>query len=143
MATENDPGPTLLNQTIMKNELGITPGKAEVVGAFVYVLQNNENRTDFRVNVNRRMSADYEAEEVANANLYAEAHNAANETGLTPRQLKEQRDGLLNIIKSVFDYPIEDLIGWSEGHEFVTCSFYPNDFKNILAAINNCENTLK
>jgi|GEM_PF-1988205 len=36
-----------------------------------------------------------------NADLIAEAGNVANETGLTPRQLLEQRDELLRIVKGM------------------------------------------
>lgn len=115
------------------NKLGITQGKAEAVGAFVYVLQHDENRTDFRVNVNRRVSADYEAEEIANANLYVEAHNVANETGLSPLQLKEQRDDLLDALKLVTAQlkSVEPLYGK-----------YKAAIKEGEKAINNCENTL-
>ena len=41
-------------------------------------------------------------ERQANRDLIAEAGTVANETGLTPRQLLEQRDELLKVVKSAF-----------------------------------------
>lgn len=38
----------------------------------------------------------------ANANLFAEAGTIANQTGLTPKQLLEQRDELLDVLKDVY-----------------------------------------
>ncbi|WP_417733157.1 hypothetical protein [Rosistilla oblonga] len=42
-----------------------------------------------------------EDEKKANAILFAETLNVANQTGLTPRQLLEQRDRLLEIVKGM------------------------------------------
>lgn len=50
-----------------------------------------------------------EARQRANARLIAEAGTVAHETGLTPRQLAEQRAELLEVVKK--------FIAWSEAEE--------------------------
>lgn len=52
----------------------------------------------------------------ATENLYliAEAFNVANETGLTPRQLLEQRNKLLDAFKVICEADEADLIGISD-----------------------------
>lgn len=40
-------------------------------------------------------------ENVCNVQLWAEGHNVYHETGLTPRELVEQRDRLLNLVKKI------------------------------------------
>ena len=90
----------------MKDELLITPGEAKVrVGMNAdVILYHNDKRIDFG-------DAIYHPDNVANATLYAEAHNVYNETKLSPRQMVERikaleldRDNLRafieNIIKS-------------------------------------------
>jgi hypothetical protein len=52
----------------------------------------------------------------ANANLIAEAFTVAHETGLTPRQLAEQRAELLTACKSAEEW----LSGWASAEPFLT-----------------------
>lgn len=42
-------------------------------------------------------------EEEANAALYVEAHNVANQSGLWPAELLEERERLLNALKAVWN----------------------------------------
>lgn len=51
----------------------------------------------------------------ANAELVADAFNTREETGLTPRQLAEQRAALLEACKSLYDELLRDHYG--EGYE--------------------------
>lgn len=120
------------------NKLGITRGKVKA--------QHSESNLAFNVvgtdlggryKIARFPYMDYgdgledfteqhKLEANGNANLYAEAHNVANETGLSPLQLKEQRDELLAVIKKVK----QDYGSLASKYE-------------LCKAINNCENTLK
>ena len=56
-----------------------------------------------------------ESERIANAELIAEAGTVLHETGLTPRQLAEQRAALLEACKSLYDELLRDHYG--EGYE--------------------------
>ena len=91
--------------------LKITPGKATLfIGNRVLEIQGEDGKpivgwmgfdaSDRGTRQNR-----------ANATLFCEAFNVANETGLTPRQLLEQRNELLREIESV----IVTMEGWSGG----------------------------
>jgi len=69
----------------------------------------------------------------ANTELIAEAGNVANETGLSPRQLLEQRNELLNLAKFTFKGLMGHLKGvlTDEAHEGVS--------KVIDEAIKTCD----
>jgi len=76
----------------------ITPGEARIIdGDFLYILnEDGSNRIHF--SITKGWASEWKGggirttqEEVnANATLYAEAHNVANECGMTPRQLLER-----------------------------------------------------
>jgi hypothetical protein len=57
----------------------------------------------------------HDGEEEANARLIAEAGTVYHETGLTPRQLAEQRAELIDALESVAVYGSDTLIGPSPG----------------------------
>jgi len=55
------------------------------------------------VSIRRTLGSLDRSVEAANANLIAEAFNVATETGLTPRQLADQRTELLAELKGIID----------------------------------------
>ena len=93
---------TIAMSTEKKKALGITPGEAKIIdGDFVYILnENGSNRVHFKISKgwalewsSQWMSGGLRTtQEEANANaaLYAEAHNVANETGMAPRELLDK-----------------------------------------------------
>lgn len=121
------------------NKLGITPGvwvahKPEGSNGFIYV--NNE------INASGNIATCYpihhlnDKEAEANAKLIAEAGTVANETGLSPLQLKEQRDELLELLRQSVE-------------EINKLKYHYRDVKHsdeylhkATSVINNCENTL-
>ena len=68
----------------------ITPGEAEVKSGMNVdvILRHNGTRIDFG-------DAIYHPDHVANARLYADAHNTAQKTGKLPSQLKQDVDELV------------------------------------------------
>ncbi len=79
----------------------ITPGKAfidEGVNGEAFVAVDERNLADFLSNTE---------EEWANARLYAEAHNVANETGMTPRELLAKLREAKQLLEWVREYGAE------------------------------------
>ncbi len=58
-------------------------------------------------------------EDRANAELIAEAGTVTNECGLSPRQLKEQRDEVLEALKLLFQIYQSETVLNKENHEHV------------------------
>lgn len=106
-------------------DLGTTKGRWEFdpenltdIGSFGYnaeVLHKDHEGWFFQVSGNSKEEAE------ANVNLICEAGNVANETGLTPKQLLEQRDELakalelnLDIIRLSRDRVKSNTVLWQE-----------------------------
>ena len=68
-------------------------------------------------------------EREANAELIAEAFNVTNESGLTPRQLLEQRNELLDLMKDIYNK-------WQNSRDFRLIEVSTQ----IQQAINNAQN---
>lgn len=84
-----------------------------------------------------------ESEQTGNANLISEVFNVHHETGLTPRQLLEQRDEFLGLIQRAIDNAeevIENMKSQSDSHHGI--GFSTEEEKLWLAeakaAIANC-----
>lgn len=82
------------------SKLGITPGECfltgrndhtEISGFMVIGIHREDNST---------FATAYVAH-IDDARLYADAHNVANRTGLTPSELERQRDELLEVLKEI------------------------------------------
>jgi hypothetical protein len=92
----------------MMSEMNITKGEW-LVSKVNDTLVIDEHKNEISITLGE-YDEEYEKME-ANAKLIAEAGTVANETGLTPRQLLEQRDELLFILKqmvSVVKNPTEN-----------------------------------
>lgn len=76
-----------------------SPCKVEVLGHTLRVTRMLHDHDNDDVAV---LGDCHEEEEQANARLIAEAFNVAHETGLTPRQLADQRAELLSVAYAVF-----------------------------------------
>lgn len=82
--------------------MNITKGKVElkraVLDGAVYLTVKAPGKVIFRTD----FSTDYDGtEEEANAEFITEAFNIANQTGLSPKQLLEQRDELLKKLNEI------------------------------------------
>jgi hypothetical protein len=88
------------------SKLKITPGMEVRVEGLQVVDPDNE-----RVAVFDHDASTWD-EDHQRASLYAEAHNVANETGKSPRELMEQRDALIVAIKlAIADPKFSELSG--------------------------------
>jgi hypothetical protein len=94
-------------ETKTQGKLGITRGKWEVVfhnwgNRGIYAGEKRIAGLSIESTATEENQDELEKEMNANAHLIAEAGTVANETGLTPRELKEQRDNLYWACKKVF-----------------------------------------
>lgn len=95
-----------------------TPGPWLRSGNLVYARnEHGLNSMDLRVHVHRsngngKTGAEAIAEEEANARLIAEAGTVHHETGLTPRQLAEQRRELLDALAELISIRDSDGDEW-------------------------------
>jgi hypothetical protein len=64
---------------------------------------------------------------------------AAQEVEAAIAETKKQRDELLNALKTLLDYPAEDLVAWGEGTQAIECTFTPYHIKQCLTAITNAQ----
>lgn len=88
-----------------------TPGPAHVEGRAGYTGHSVKSVDGRSVASFPSTSKRPKEERDANARLIAEAFTVADETGLTPRQLVEQRDALLAALKTGADN-IEHMAAW-------------------------------
>ena len=117
-------------------ELKITKGECIADKTHVLSVNNNVIASVLDDSPDNVTEMDFKEAE-ANAELFAEAINVANECGKTPKQLLEQRDELLEALRLVIDVcDVKEKNRIFGGHD--------NHWTNkILKAINNCEPTLQ
>lgn len=82
---------------------------SSVVGCAISTQPDPKKNTVIIAGVHGSFGDDYRAEVEANAALIAEAGTVANETGLTPRQLADQRAELLAALEFY-----GELTGWNQ-----------------------------
>lgn len=92
----------------MTNEFKGSKGKfvVEYNGAWYSVKEAREDVQKYRRNIcsvhnDEIINGISKMEQIANANLIAEAFNVVNETGYTPNQLAEQNKELLEALKDI------------------------------------------
>jgi hypothetical protein len=72
-------------------------------------------------------------------NIEAMEAFARQEVEAAIAETKKQRDELLNALKTLLDYPAEDLVAWGEGTQAIECTFTPYHIKQCLTAITNAQ----
>lgn len=94
----------------MKNEFKGSKGKfvVEYNGAWYAVKEAREDVQKYRRNIcsvhnDEIINGISKSEQIANANLIAEAFNVVNETGMTPLQLVEKNKELWSVMKKYFN----------------------------------------